>query len=121
VNASDKFERLLPQALRAIEAGFKIYYDPSLVVFHPRPLKDGYQSAVGRAYMLRGGYRTGLEETRLPTLARRVLSPAPRRRSIVEPALGPPGQSSLSLERLRGTTAGMAFQDRQQKLMAPYG
>ena len=41
--------------IRAIEAGFKIYYDPSLVVFHPRPLKDGYQNAVGRAYSYGAG------------------------------------------------------------------
>jgi glycosyltransferase involved in cell wall biosynthesis len=41
--------------LRAIEAGLKIYYDPALVVFHPNPLKDGYQGAVGRAYSYGAG------------------------------------------------------------------
>lgn len=42
-------------SLCALRAGFKIYYDPALVVFHPNPLKDGYRSAVGRAYSYGAG------------------------------------------------------------------
>jgi glycosyltransferase involved in cell wall biosynthesis len=42
-------------ALRALQAGFKIHYDPALVVFHPNPLKYGYQNALGRAYCYGAG------------------------------------------------------------------
>ncbi len=41
--------------LRALQAGFKIHYDPALVVFHPNPLKDGYQNALGRVYRYGAG------------------------------------------------------------------
>lgn len=36
--------------VRVIKAGFKIYYDPGLVVFHPNPLRNGYGKMFGRAY-----------------------------------------------------------------------
>jgi glycosyltransferase involved in cell wall biosynthesis len=41
--------------VRAIKAGFKIYYDPGLVVFHPNPLRNGYGKMVGRAYTYGAG------------------------------------------------------------------
>lgn len=41
--------------VRAIKAGFKIYYDPGLVVFHPNPLEHGYREAAERAYSYGAG------------------------------------------------------------------
>jgi GT2 family glycosyltransferase len=42
--------------LRAIEAGFKIHYDPDIVAFHPNPAIRGYQAMAERAY----GYGAGI-------------------------------------------------------------
>lgn len=41
--------------LRAIESGFKIYYDPNIFVIHPNPLKNGYDKAINRAYSYGAG------------------------------------------------------------------
>jgi GT2 family glycosyltransferase len=41
--------------LRVIEAGFKVYYDPGIVVFHPNPLRHGYRKAARRAYSYGAG------------------------------------------------------------------
>lgn len=41
--------------VRAIKAGFKIYYDPGLIVFHPNPLRNGYGKMVRRAYTYGAG------------------------------------------------------------------
>jgi glycosyltransferase involved in cell wall biosynthesis len=38
-----------------IENGYPIKYDPSLVVYHPSPLKDGYEKAFPRAYTYGAG------------------------------------------------------------------
>lgn len=42
-------------ALRAVRFGFEIYYDPSLVVFHPHALASGYREMSGRAYSYGAG------------------------------------------------------------------
>lgn len=41
--------------VRGVEAGFRIYYDPSLIVFHPNPLRHGYQHISPRAYAYGAG------------------------------------------------------------------
>lgn len=41
--------------LRAIEAGFRLHYDPDLVAFHPNPLRRGYEEMAARAYAYGAG------------------------------------------------------------------
>lgn len=42
-------------ALRIVRAEFRIHYDPSITVFHPNPLEDGYKGTSGRAYYYGAG------------------------------------------------------------------
>jgi len=37
-------------ALRALKAGFKLYYDPRMVVYHPDPTAGGFAPLIPRAY-----------------------------------------------------------------------
>lgn len=41
--------------LRTTKAGFKVYYDPNLVVIHPNPFRHGYQIMAERAFSYGAG------------------------------------------------------------------
>lgn len=52
--------------LRIIEAGYKVRYDPDLLVLHPAPLEYGYRQAAGRAYAYGAGIGRVWKKHRFP-------------------------------------------------------